>query len=241
MYADYPGLKGSPIPPMIIFKGKRLKPEFQDNLPAGSLVKMAPKGSMTWSLFVEFIHYLGKYKAAGKCLLVFHVASCHLDCHIVDAADEEDIVLYGLPSNTTHELHPLDKSVNKSFEHHWDEETLLYLYHHLNKKLTKARFNSIFSRVWSKCMSHENIVNGFRATGLYPYNPDVIPIEAYALSVLTERPPEQESGSTGNDRSQPKSPTPGPSGIKVRHVVQSSSANSFDETFFEEQSPHSPS
>lgn len=89
---------GSPIPPMVIFKGKRLKPEFQDNLPAGSLVKMAPKGSMTSSLFVEFIHHLGKYKAAGKCLLVFDGASCHLDYSIVDAADEEGIVLYCLPS-----------------------------------------------------------------------------------------------------------------------------------------------
>ena len=30
---------GSAIPPMILFKGKRLKPEFQDNLSPGCLVK----------------------------------------------------------------------------------------------------------------------------------------------------------------------------------------------------------
>lgn len=36
---------GSATPPMILFKGKRLKPEFQDNLSPGSLVKMTPKGS----------------------------------------------------------------------------------------------------------------------------------------------------------------------------------------------------
>ncbi|CAH2095355.1 unnamed protein product [Euphydryas editha] len=125
---------GSPIPPMILFKGKRLKPEFNDNLPAGSLVKMAKKGSMTSSLFVDFIHHLGKYKAAGTCLLVFDGASCHLDYSIVEAADHHDIVLYCLPSNTTHELQPLDKSVNKSFEHHWDKETLLYLYQNPGKK-----------------------------------------------------------------------------------------------------------
>ncbi|CAK1554958.1 unnamed protein product [Leptosia nina] len=34
---------GSAIPPMILFKGKRLKPEYQDNLPPSSLVKMTPK------------------------------------------------------------------------------------------------------------------------------------------------------------------------------------------------------
>lgn len=113
---------------MIIFKGKRAKPEFYDNLPLGSIVRMSPKGSTTSSLFVDFIHHLGKYKMGGKCLLVFDGASCHLDYKIVEAADKENIVLYCLPSNTTHELQPLDKSVNKSFEHHWDEEVLSFLY-----------------------------------------------------------------------------------------------------------------
>ncbi|KAB0804529.1 hypothetical protein PPYR_01499, partial [Photinus pyralis] len=56
---------GTVIPPMIIFKGKRKKPEFDDNLPPGSLVKMAPKGSMTIDLFVDFVGHLGKYKIAG--------------------------------------------------------------------------------------------------------------------------------------------------------------------------------
>jgi hypothetical protein len=32
---------GNCIPPMITFKGKRLKPEFNDNLLPGSLVRMA--------------------------------------------------------------------------------------------------------------------------------------------------------------------------------------------------------
>ncbi|KAF2904651.1 hypothetical protein ILUMI_01535 [Ignelater luminosus] len=46
------------IPPMILFKGKELKSEFNnDNLPVGSLVKMTPKGYTTHSTFVDFIGY----------------------------------------------------------------------------------------------------------------------------------------------------------------------------------------
>ncbi|KAJ8724447.1 hypothetical protein PYW08_015921 [Mythimna loreyi] len=37
-------------------------------------------------------------------------------------------------------------------------------------------------------MTHTNIVNGFKATGLYPYNPEAIPEEAFAPSVLSEIP-----------------------------------------------------
>lgn len=222
---------GNPTPPMILFKGKKLKTEFTDNLPAGSLVKMAPKGSMTTSLFIDFIHHLGKYKTADKCLLVFDGASCHLDYQIVEAADKENIVLYCLPSNTTHELQPLDKSVNKSFEHHWDQETLLFLYQNPDKKLTKARFNTIFSRVWSKCMTHDNIVNGFRATGLYPYNPDAIPEEAYAPSVLTEISEisyRAQSCTLDNNLAQETSPIPGPSGMNSRLPLRNFSDNSSD-------------
>ncbi|CAH0727259.1 unnamed protein product, partial [Brenthis ino] len=190
---------GNSVPPMIIFKGKRLRPEFNDNLPDGTIVKMAPKGSMTTDLFIDFIHHLGNYKSPGKCLLVFDGAASHLDARIVDAADENNIVLYCLPSNTTHELQPLDKSVNKSYEHHWDEEVLLYAYRHPDRKLTKARFNKIFSKVWPKCVTQDNIKNGFRATGLHPYNPNAIPEQAFAPSILTQRPILHETASNSDD------------------------------------------
>lgn len=187
---------GNAIPPMILFKGKRLRPEYCDNLPAGSLVKMAPKGSMTTDLFVDYIHFLARYKSPGKVLLIFDGAACHLDARIVDAADEHDIVLYCLPSNTTHELQPLDKSVNKSYEHHWDQEVMAYTYQHPEQKITKQRFCKIFTKVWSKCMTQGNIVNGFKATGLFPLDPSAIPEEAYAPSILTRLPSPQTDSLT---------------------------------------------
>lgn len=179
---------GTIIPPMILFKGKRLKAEYEDNLPPGTLVKMAPKGSMTTGLFVEFIRHLSRFKIAGPILLIFDGAACHLDYTIVIEANRHNITLLCLPSNTTHELQPLDKSVYRSFEAHWDQEVLRFWGSHPDRRITKSRFNLIFNKVWSRCMTHENIVNGFRATGIYPYNESAIPFEAFAPSELTERP-----------------------------------------------------
>lgn len=179
---------GIAIPPMIIFKGIRRKPELASNLPPGTKVNMAPKGSMTSSLFVEFIQHLAQHKVPGKCLLIFDGAKCHLSYEALEEADKNNIVLYCLPSNTTHELQPLDKSVNRSFEHHWDQEVLNYLCNSQERTLNKAAFNKIFSRTWPKCMTQTNIMNGFKATGLYPFDPDVIPEDAYAPSIITERP-----------------------------------------------------
>ena len=110
---------------------------------------------------------------------IFDGAACHLDLSIVEVADSLDIALYCLPSNTTHELQPLDKAVYRSFEHHWDSELLLFMKQNPDKKLTKARFNIILTTVWSKCMTYIDITSGFRATGLYPFNPHAIPETAF--------------------------------------------------------------
>ncbi|CAB3233470.1 unnamed protein product [Arctia plantaginis] len=179
---------GTTIPPMVIFKGKRLKPELYDNLPQGSLVEKSAKGYMTNELFKIFLKHLSRYKSQGPCLLIFDGAACQLDLSIVDISDSLGINLYCLPSNTTHELQPLDKAVYRSFEHHWDAELLSFLDQNRDKKLTKARFNIILSSVWSKCMTHSNFTSGFKATGLYPFNPQAIPETAFAPSILTEAP-----------------------------------------------------
>ncbi|CAK1585467.1 unnamed protein product [Parnassius mnemosyne] len=81
---------GNTIPPMILFKGKRLKPEWEDNLPPGSLVAMAPKGSMNSETFVKWRHHFAKFKTPGPCLLIFDGASSHLDYNIVDVANKHN-------------------------------------------------------------------------------------------------------------------------------------------------------
>lgn len=44
----------------------------------------------------------------------------HLNVTISERADQNDIELLCLPSNTTHELQPLEKAVFCFFEHFWE-------------------------------------------------------------------------------------------------------------------------
>lgn len=178
---------GVAIPPCILFKGCRMKQEWKDNLPPESLVLMSPKGSMNVKNFKLWLEHFAKYKPNGRCLLIFDGAKCHLDHTIVDIADRHEITLFCFPSNTTHELQPMDKSVFRSFEHHWDEQVLLFWTQNKDRALTKQRFGPIFSVVWDKCMTPANIKSGFRATGIYPFSPDAIPEEAFAPSLVTEK------------------------------------------------------
>lgn len=179
---------GNPIPPMILFKGKRRKPTFRDNLPAKSVVVMTEKGSMTIEVFNKWLEHFGQFKVPGKVLLILDGAKCHLDLSICMKAEELDIDIFCLPSNTTHELQPLDKSCYGPFEHYWDEELMNYWNRFPDRTLNKERFGAVFTPVWHKSMTSMNIMRGFEATGIYPYAPEKIPDEAFLPSTLTERP-----------------------------------------------------
>nr|XP_022903948.1 uncharacterized protein LOC111416214 [Onthophagus taurus] len=186
---------GQAVPPMIIFKGLRKKDTYSDNLPPGSTVQMSAKGSMARELFIVWLQHFAKLKPAGRVLLVIDGASCHLDISIVEEAEKLDVSLYCLPSNTTHELQPLDKSVFRSFEHYWDTELLNY-WEATNvpcRTLKKDRFGIVFNKVWQQCMLISNIQSGFRATGIYPFDPSVIPETAFSPSLLTHKQQETEA------------------------------------------------
>ncbi|XP_047108165.1 uncharacterized protein LOC124776966 [Schistocerca piceifrons] len=62
---------GQVIPPMILFKGKRRKPEWGDYLPPGTAVEMTDKGSVNTATFIKWIHHFAKYKPAKICY--FHI------------------------------------------------------------------------------------------------------------------------------------------------------------------------
>ncbi|GLV34055.1 hypothetical protein CBL_05075 [Carabus blaptoides fortunei] len=114
---------GHVIPPMILFKGRRMKPTFSDKLPPGSEVRMTTKGSMTTEVFVKWLEHFSKFMSAPPVILIFDGVSSHLDISIFDKVAELGMHLC-LPSNTTHELHPMDKAVFKAFENYWDQELL---------------------------------------------------------------------------------------------------------------------
>ena len=129
---------------------------------------------------------------------------------IVDTADTYGITLFCFPSNTTHELQPMDKYVFGPFEDFWDQEVLLYWTTTKTsdeRTVNKRIFGKIFSKVWPRAATPSNVSAGFRATGIYPFDPNVIPEQAFAPSELTRRDNENAeeipSQSKSDDSDQP--------------------------------------
>jgi len=50
--------------------------------------------------------------------------------------------------------------------------------------VSKANFCGLLSKAWNKALSFNNITSGYKACGIYPFNPNQIPQQAYAPSSL---------------------------------------------------------
>jgi hypothetical protein len=83
-------------------------------MPPGSAIGMTNKGLMTCEIYIKWLVHFAKFKTTGKTLLIFDGMKSHLD------AVDDNIILFCLLSNCTHELQPHGKSVFSPFESYWD-------------------------------------------------------------------------------------------------------------------------
>jgi DDE superfamily endonuclease len=57
------------IPPMVIFKGQRNKPEFEDGMPAGTAVKTSDSGHISSELFLFWLQHFNSHRCQGSHLI----------------------------------------------------------------------------------------------------------------------------------------------------------------------------
>jgi len=107
-------------------------------------------------------------------LLLLDGHSSHYILDLIKSAKKQKVVIFCLPPHTTADSQPLDASCFKPLKSNWVDVCCKYLFAHPSRVITKFQFSSLFSEAWCKSMTIGNILSGFRATGVYPFNPNVI-------------------------------------------------------------------
>ena len=155
---------------------------------------MRPKVCMNTEIFVEFFCHFARFKPWDP-LLIFVGAKYHFDYNICDFAEDNAIFLYFLPLIITHELQPLEKRCFRSFEIFWNQHSLLnFTAYKEEQDVSKLNFTDVFTPTFEKSMTQANIKSGFTTTGTFPFNPLILPKEAFKLSPLSElTPPESNA------------------------------------------------
>lgn len=189
---------GSYIPPMIVFKGVRMRPEFNDGLPPCTIVELSESGYINERLFLRWLEHFATYKTPGRVLLILDNHGSHTNFNALKFCQENEIELVGLPPHTTHVLQPLDRTLFKSLKAHYYRKATNWQHRHPNETLSKIRFNTLFCEAWNEAASVGSAIKGFACTGIMPFSDDIVPKEKFAPSFLFVSSSDENNPSTSN-------------------------------------------
>ncbi|XP_043470210.1 MFS-type transporter clz9-like [Leptopilina heterotoma] len=182
--------EGRFLPPIIILKGVYKKDEFLDGLPPGSDAYMNKKSAyINTDLFYKWLteHFIPR-KPAGKVLLILDGHSSHtVSLNTLEVAKENDVILLGLPSHSTHGLQPLDKSFFKPFKTYFSSELRNWMINNKEKRINRYQSGKLIGSAWIRATTPSNAINGFRACGIHPFNPNIIPDHYFEISDAANR------------------------------------------------------
>ncbi|XP_023312361.1 uncharacterized protein LOC111692544 [Anoplophora glabripennis] len=182
---------GTFLPPIIIFPRKKFVPHMLNGAPPGTLGLANPSGWMTAELFVEVLDHFIKHTGVTKerpCLLIYDNHESHVSLEIAEKAKNNGIIILTLPSHMSNKLQPLDKAVFYSFKNFYNDAIDSWLLTHPAVPMTLYQIAECVGIAHSKSMTPENILNGFRSTGIYPFNKNIFMDADFLVSSVTDRP-----------------------------------------------------
>ena len=158
------------MPPLVIFDRKNLRPEYTVGEVPGTLYGLSKNGWIDSELFELWFnhHFLAHAPPMRPVLLLMDGHSSHFNPSVIKKAADERVVLFCLPPHTTHLTQPLDKGCFGPLKMHWRRECWTYVTNNPDRLITRYQFSALFGQAWFKGMTMQNIISGFRTTGIYP-------------------------------------------------------------------------
>ena len=108
-----------------------------------------------------------------KRLLILDGYGSHHTYEFVNYAENNHIVLFGLPPHLTHLLQPLDVVVFQPLKH-WHSQAIDLLIRDGIEQITKLEFLQIIQDIRKKAFKETTIKSAFRKTGIWPFNPSIV-------------------------------------------------------------------
>ena len=150
-------------------------------------------GWMTEDSFVKYMKHFVKYTKPTKeqpILLILDNYNSHISLDVINYAKERNITMLSFPPHCSHELQPLDKTMFGPFQTFFNQgvDNWMGQKENAGKSMTIHVIPSIVSYAFPKAMTPANIISGFRATGICPFDRHVFPPEKFLSAYSTDRP-----------------------------------------------------
>lgn len=170
---------GAIPPPLIIYPRKRITwkyaERFPDNLPF--IAGKSEKGYITFETLYEYLcngfnDWLLENNVKRPVIVWTDWHETRNNYYLAKALQEMQVVLFGLPPNTTHMMQPLDVAVFGPLKKKWTKGAKEYEHKHPDEMITQVNFAEVFLPIYYEAISTENIKAGFAKCGLCPFDAD---------------------------------------------------------------------
>lgn len=169
---------GTILPPYTVYKSKHLYPSWIENGVIGAGYNRNISGWFDIEMFEDWfskiiIPYVRKLQ--GPVVLIGDNLSSHLSLNVIKICEEKRIKFIFLPPNSTHICQPLDIAFFRPLKRAWRK--ILEGWKIKNSGvLPKAMFPTLLRKTFEMIgmNSAKNIISGFKAAGIYPFNCDIV-------------------------------------------------------------------
>lgn len=170
---------GETCPPMVVYKYQRIPQKVAEGIPDEWGVGRSDNGWMTSELFFKYIAnvfypYLKKQGIKLPVIYFLDGHKTHITYDVGKLCKELGIELIALYPNGTRILQPADVAVFRPVKAAWKDAARAWLINNPRESITKVNFAGILKAALTKSIKADTLINGFRACGLIPFNPDAI-------------------------------------------------------------------
>ena len=179
---------GYSMPPLFIIKGKTkrcLTSLETAKAPPGSLFTHQKNAWMEDVLSTNWFKdiFLRCCGPERPQLLIWDSHHSHETLEILELARDNKIEVFAFPPHTTHYLCPLDRCVFGPFKKAYNKVCSTHMSKDASATVDKASLCGLVTEAYQSSFCRTNIVSGFEATSILPWNPLRIPARAFAPSV----------------------------------------------------------
>ena len=164
------------MPPFYLFPKKRMNPLYLTHASNETVGFANESGWMQQADFVKFMEHFIKHSHSSKnspTLLVLDNHGSHLSVEAIDMAVENGVTMLSFPPHCSHHLQPLDVSVYGPVKGSYNQAHNAWMRNNAGKTLDMVLIPKLVATALLRGATAENIVAGFRATGICPYDPGV--------------------------------------------------------------------
>ncbi|XP_065094537.1 uncharacterized protein LOC135715053 [Ochlerotatus camptorhynchus] len=180
------------IPPMLLFPRARLTEQLQKGAPPETLFSCNTSGWMTiadfsaW--FEHFLAHTRHTKESPVLLLLDGHASHTKNLDFLDNAKRSYVTVISLPPHCSHKLQPLDVSFMAPLKTNLSQVIEAYLKKNPGKVITLNEISALFRKAYLRSLTASVAVNGFRKTGIVPFNRSVFTDDDFVPADVSDIP-----------------------------------------------------